>query len=66
MVEDVEFEDSETFENKVNVIKDSYFKQEVSESTDESDALVGEDGETEVELSSNMSAYTQAIRNFNS
>jgi len=66
LVEDVEFEDSETFENKVNVIKDSYFKQEVSESTDESDALVGEDGETEVELSSNMSAYTQAIRNFNS
>ena len=66
LVEDVEFEDSETFENKVNVIKDSYFKQEVSESTDESDALVGEDGEAvSAELSPNMSAYTQAIKNFN-
>ena len=67
LVEDVEFEDSETFENKFNVIKDSYFKQEVSESTDESDALIGEDGEAEsVELSSNMSAYSQALTKFNS
>jgi len=65
LVESVEFEDSETFENKVNVIKDSYFKQEVSESTDESDALVGEDGETPVELSSNMNAYSQALTKFN-
>ena len=65
LVEGVEFEDSETFENKVNVIKDSYFKQEVSESTDESDALVGEDGETPVELSSNMNAYSQALTKFN-
>ena len=67
LVEDVEFEDSETFENKVKTIKESYFKQEVSESTDESDALIGEDGEAEsVELSSNMSAYSQALTKFNS
>ena len=58
---------SETFENKVKTIKESYFKQEVSESTDESDALIGEDGEAEsVELSSNMSAYSQALTKFNS
>ena len=67
LVEDVEFEDSETFENKVKTIKESYFKQEVSESTDESDALIGEDGEAEsVELYSNMSAYSQALTKFNS
>lgn len=66
LVEDVEFEDADTFATKVKTIKESYFKQEVSESTDESDALVGEDGEAEsVELSSSMSAYSQALTKFN-
>jgi len=65
LVEDVEFEDSETFENKVKVIKDSYFKQEVSESTDEADAVVGNDESTPVEISETMSAYTNAITKFN-
>ena len=66
LVEDVEFEDADTFANKVKTIKESYFKQSVSESTDESDALVGEEGEAPVaELSSSMNAYSQALTKFN-
>jgi len=64
LVEDVEFEDSETFETKVKTIKESYFKQDVSESTDEADAVVGEDN-SPVEISEAMSAYTNAITKFN-
>ena len=66
LVEDVEFEDSETFENKVKTIKESYFKQEVSESTDEADALVGNGLGSEDSISDTMSAYTNAITKFNS
>lgn len=65
LVEDVEFEDSETFETKVKTIKESYFKQEVNESTDEADAVVGNDGDVKADLSDTMSAYTKAITNFN-
>ena len=65
LVEDVEFEDSDTFENKVNVIKDSYFKKEVNESTDEADALVGNGLGSEDSISDTMSAYTNAITKFN-
>ena len=62
LVEDVEFEDEETFEMKVKTVKESYFKQDNPETVDESDALVGEEGASPEELSANMSAYTQAIK----
>jgi len=65
LVEDVEFEDSDTFENKVKTIKESYFKQEVNESTDEADALVGNGLGSEDSISDTMSAYTNAITKFN-
>ena len=65
LVEDIDFEDKETFEMKVKTVKESYFKQEVSESTDESDALVGNES-TPVEVSDAMSAYTNAITKHNS
>ena len=60
LVEDIDFDDAETFEMKVKTVKESYFEKEVSESVDESDALVGEE-EALVESSNTMNAYTQAI-----
>lgn len=60
LVEDIDFDDAETFEMKVKTVKESYFEKEVSESVDESDALVGEE-EPLVESSNTMNAYTQAI-----
>ena len=60
LVEDIEFDDAETFEMKVKTVKESYFEKEIVESVDEADALVGEE-ESPVETSSAMNAYTQAI-----
>ena len=60
LVEDIDFDDAETFEMKVKTVKESYFEKEDSESVDESDALVGEE-ESLVESSNLMNAYTQAI-----
>ncbi len=64
LVEDIDFDDSETFEMKVKTIKESYFEKEIVESVDEADALVGEE-ESPVETSSVMNAYTQAISKHN-
>lgn len=62
LVEDIDFDDAETFEMKVKTIKESYFDKEVKESVDESDALAGEQDNTLTESkSSSMNAYTQAI-----
>ena len=66
LVEDIDFEDEETFEMKVKTVKESYFKTEPEGSTDESDALVGKDsGADSVPVSDTMSAYTQAISKHN-
>jgi len=65
LVEDVEFDNKETFEQKVSTIKDSYFKGEVNESVDEVNSLAGEDTAEIVESSEAMSRYTQAITKFN-
>jgi hypothetical protein len=61
LLEDVEFEDSETFETKVKTIRDSYFKGEVNESVDEVDSLLGEDNPEQSVVSESMARYTQAI-----
>jgi len=66
LVEDVDFEDADTFEMKVKTIKESYFNQDSPVTVDESDALVGEDSGTEVPTSNTMNAYTQAITKHNS
>ena len=58
LVEDIDFEDEETFEMKVKTVKESYFKTE-------SDALVGNDTATEVPVTDTMNAYTQAISKHN-
>tara|TARA_Y100001937_G_scaffold3257_1_gene4306 strand:+ start:1421 stop:2647 length:1227 start_codon:yes stop_codon:yes gene_type:complete len=60
LVEDIDFDDAETFEMKVKTVKESYFEKEISESIDEADALVGEE-EAPVANSDVMNAYTQAI-----
>ena len=65
LVEDVEFDNKETFEQKVSTIKDSYFKGEVTESVDEVNSMAGEDAAEVVEVSEAMSRYTQAITKFN-
>jgi len=65
LVADIDFEDEETFQTKVQTVRESYFKEEGSQPVDEADALVGEDSGTEVPTSDTMSAYTQAITKHN-
>ena len=61
MVEDIDFDNADTFEMKVKTIKESYFTKEISESMDEADALIGTQEETPVVVSGIMDAYTKAI-----
>ena len=63
LVEDVDFDNRETFEQKVKTVKESYFQKEVTESVDEVDSLLGEDNASEEEVSTSMARYTQAINN---
>ena len=64
LVEDIEFDNKETFEMKVKTVKESYFKSDVSETADEVDSLLGEDNVSEEAVSESMAKYTQAITNF--
>lgn len=64
LVEDIDFDDAESFEMKVNVVKESYFRSEAQESVDEAQQLVGTD-EAPAELNDVMARYTQAISKFN-
>lgn len=64
LVEDIEFDNVESFEMKVKTIKESYFTKEVTESVDEVDSLIGEETIDE-SVSDTMARYTQAIAKFN-
>ena len=64
LVEDIEFDNKETFEMKVKTVKESYFKSDVSETADEVDSLLGEDNVSDETVSESMSKYAQAITNF--
>ena len=64
LVEDIEFDNVESFEMKVKTIKESYFTKEVTESVDEVDSLLGEETIDE-SVSDTMARYTQAIAKFN-
>jgi len=64
LVEDIEFDNVESFEMKVKTIKDSYFTKEITESVDEVDSLIGEETIDE-SVSDTMARYTQAIAKFN-
>ena len=65
LCEDVEFDNKEAFEQKVETIKQSYFKGDVNELVDEVNSIAGEDEAPAEELSDVMSRYTQAITKFN-
>ena len=64
LVEDIEFDNRESFEMKVKTVKESYFKSDVSETADEVDSLLGEGTVSEETVSESMAKYTQAITNF--
>ena len=62
LAEDVDFEDAETFAEKVETIKESYFTKKATESADiEED----DDGESIVESSGSMAQYLSAIQRQN-
>jgi len=65
LVEDIEFDNKESFEMKVKTVKESYFKSDSEESVDEVDSLLGEENADESVVSDSMSRYTQAITKFN-
>jgi hypothetical protein len=64
LVEDIEFDNKETFEMKVKTVKESYFKSDVEETADEVDSLLGEENVSNETVSESMAKYTQAITNF--
>jgi hypothetical protein len=64
LVEDIDFEDEETFAKKVDTVKESYFSKKVSESADiEEDATDGD--APMVEASDTMAQYLSAIQKTN-
>ena len=60
LVNDIIFEDEDTFAEKVSTVKESYFKKEVAEVSDET-IMESDDADT-VEVSGNMERYVSAIR----
>ncbi len=64
LVEDIDFDNKETFEMKVKTVKESYFKKDITESVDEVESIIGHD-ESPVDVSDTMARYTQAITKFN-
>jgi hypothetical protein len=61
LVEDVDFEDAETFAKKVETVKESYFKKEVTEST-EAAYTEEEDGDSPIQTSGSMAHYLSALK----
>lgn len=64
LVEDIEFDNRESFEMKVKTVKESYFTKDVTESADEVDSLLGEENVSDETVSESMSKYTQAITHY--
>jgi len=60
LVEDIDFEDAETFAKKVETVKQSYFVKNVTEAVDEVETAIDENGD-EVEHSPVMSRYVSAL-----
>lgn len=59
LLENVDFEDEDSFVTKVNTVKESYFSKEIPEQIEES---VSEEADDEVEVSSIMENYITALR----
>ena len=62
LVEDIEFEDDETFAKKVATVKESYFTKKVTESADIEEE---DDGDAPVVSSDTMAQYLSAIQKTN-
>lgn len=60
LIEDVDFEDAETFSKKVATIKESYFAKPIVQNNEEIDVATDEDGQ-EIEISGSMARYASAI-----
>jgi len=59
LVESIDFEDEDTFKNKVATIKESYFTKKITEAVEEIDDVADEDT---TEVSDVMAQYINAIR----
>ena len=64
LVEDIDFEDEETFAQKVATVKESYFNKEVKEST-EAAYTEAEEGDSPIVTSGSMDAYLKALQKTN-
>jgi len=62
LVEDVDFEDAETFARKVETVKESYFKKDVTESKEAAFTATEEDGDSPVVTSGAMAQYLSALQ----
>ena len=60
LVEDVEFTDKESFEEKLNTLKENYFPKSVP--SEQTLTEENEDGTQEIDISDAMAAYTSAIK----
>ena len=60
LIEDLDFDNVDSFEMKVKTIKESYFKRDVIDQADEVQNVIGQDSIVE-SMSNNMAKYTQAI-----
>jgi len=63
LVSEVDFEDEDTFAQKVETVKESYFTKKSSESADITEE--SDDGEAVVETTGSMAQYLQAIQKTN-
>ena len=63
LAEDIDFEDEETFAEKVSTIKESYFTKKATESADIEEET--DDGEAVIEASDSMAQYLNAIKRTN-
>lgn len=60
LVEDIDFEDADTFAKKVQTVKESYFTKKVTENTQE--ITEDEDGDIAVVASGSMAQYLNALK----
>lgn len=63
LVSEVDFDDEETFAEKVSTVKESYFTKKASESADITEE--SDDGDAVVESTGSMAQYLQAIQRTN-
>ena len=63
LVEDIDFENEETFQNKVTTIKESYFSKTKKYDAEKAEIDTGSSIKDKVEMTKSMEAYSAAISN---